>query len=183
MARTLDLGMSGYIKTQLQRYKHSKPTLPQHSQHPVAPRRYFKSSQHPIPPDKTPFTGHDGILRVQQVVGSILYYTRAFDLIALTALTTLGRKQTKATAHTLKRTEHLLDYLATHPNAKLRYYASAMVLNIHSDASYASERGVKSRAAGHYFLGWVPRDNEPIRLNSAIYTLCNIMKFAASSAA
>ena len=58
-----------------------------------------------------------------------------------------------------------------------------MVLNIHSDASYASERGAKSRAAGHYFLGWKPRDNAPIRLNGAIYTLCNIMKFVASSAA
>ena len=57
-----------------------------------------------------------------------------------------------------------------------------MVLNIHSDASYALEIGANSRAAGHYFLGWVPRDNKPIRLNGAIYTLCNIMKFVASSA-
>ena len=57
-----------------------------------------------------------------------------------------------------------------------------MVLNIHSDASYALEIGANSRAAGHYFLGWVPHDNEPIRLNGAIYTLCNIMKFVASSA-
>ena len=74
----------------------------------------------------------------------------------------------------------MLDYLATHPNATLRYYASAMVLNIHSDTSYASER---DHAAVHYFLGWVPCDNAPIRLNGAIYTLCNIMKFVASSAA
>ena len=103
-------------------------------------------------------------------------------MTALTALTTLGSEQAKATAHTMKSTKHLLDYLATHPNAKLRYYASAMVLNIHSDASYASERGAKSRTAGHYFLGWVPHDNEPIRLNDAIYTLCNITKFVASSA-
>ena len=58
-----------------------------------------------------------------------------------------------------------------------------MVLNIHSDASYASERGAKICAAGHYFLGWVPGDNAPIRLNGAIYALCNIMKFIASSAA
>ena len=56
-----------------------------------------------------------------------------------------------------------------------------MVLNIHSDASYASERGATSCAAGHYFLGWVPHNNEPIRLNGTIYTLCNIIKFVASS--
>ena len=116
-------------------------------------------------------------------MGSILYYAQAVDLTALTALTTLGIIQAKATTHTLKSTEQLLDYLATNPNATLRYYASSMVLNIHSDASYASERGAKSRAVGHYFLCWLPRDNAPIRLNGAIYTLCNIMKFVASSAA
>ena len=58
-----------------------------------------------------------------------------------------------------------------------------MVLNIHSDASYVSEGGTKICAAGHYFLGWKPSDNAPIRLNGAIYTMCNIMKFVASSIA
>ena len=96
---------------------------------------------------------------------------------------TLGSKQAKATAYTLKSTEKLLDYLAIHQNATLGYYTSAMVSNIHSDESYASERGANSRAVGHYFLGWLPRNNAPIRLNRAIYTLCNIMKFVASSAA
>ena len=75
MAQTLDLGMPGYTKTQIQRYKHSKPTLPQHSPHPVAPRRYGKSAHDPIPPDETPAAGPDGILHIQQVVGSIFYYT------------------------------------------------------------------------------------------------------------
>ena len=55
--RTLDLGTPGYIQTQLQRYKHKKPTRLQHSPHPVAPRRYGKSAQHPIPPDETPAAG------------------------------------------------------------------------------------------------------------------------------
>ena len=74
-----------------------------------------------------------------------------------------------------------MDYLAIHQNATLGYYTSAMVSNIHSDESYASEIGANSRAAGHYFLGWEPHDNAPIRLNGAIYTLCNIMKFVTSS--
>ena len=131
MAGNIDLGIPEYIKTQLQQYKHSKPTRPQHSPHPVAPRRYGKSAQHPIPPDETPVAVPDGILCVQQVVGSILYYTRAVNLTELTALTTLGSEQDKSNAHTLKSTEHLLGYLATHPNATLRYYASDMVLKIH----------------------------------------------------
>ena len=72
--RTLNLGTPGYIKTQLQQYKHKKPTSPQHSPQPVAPRRYDKIAHHPIPPDETPAAGPNGILRVQQIVGSILYY-------------------------------------------------------------------------------------------------------------
>ena len=183
MSRTLDLCITGYIKTQLQRYNHRKPTRPQHSPHPVALKRYVKSAQPPIPPDETPAAGPDVILRVQQVVVSILYHTRAVYLTALTALTTLWSEQAKATAHTMKSTEHLLDYSATHPNANLRSYASAIVFKIHSYVSYASERGTNIHAARHYFLGWVPRYNESIRINGAIYTLCNIMKIVASSPA
>ena len=56
-----------------------------------------------------------------------------------------------------------------------------MVLNIHSDASYTSERGEIIRATGNFFLGRIPQDNAPIRLNGAIYTLCNIIKFVAYS--
>ena len=58
-----------------------------------------------------------------------------------------------------------------------------MILNIHSDASYLSESKARSRACGHYFLGWVPKDGEPIKLNGAIFTLCNVLKWVVASAA
>ena len=58
-----------------------------------------------------------------------------------------------------------------------------MILNIHSDASYLSEIGARSRVAGHYFLGSVPEANKPIRLNGAIFTFCGILKFVVASAA
>ena len=77
----------------------------------------------------------------------------------------------------------LIDYLQTHPNATIRYVASEMILNIHSDASYLSEPNAKSRASGHFFLGSKPVDGQPIFLNGAIHTLCTILKFVASSAA
>ena len=79
--------------------------------------------------------------------------------------------------------EQLLDYLSTHPNATNRYRASDMILNIHSDASYLSQTKARSRACGHYFLGWIPQDDEPIKLNGAIFTLCNVLKWAVASAA
>ena len=58
-----------------------------------------------------------------------------------------------------------------------------MVLNIHSNASYLYANNAKSRAPGHFFLSSVPTDGEPITLKGAIFTLCTILKFVASSAA
>eukprot|EP00804_Cyclotella_cryptica_P000699 CCRYP_000983-RA/>CCRYP_000983-RA protein AED:0.36 eAED:0.37 QI:0/0/0/1/1/1/5/0/509 len=77
----------------------------------------------------------------------------------------------------------LLDYCASHPNAIVRFTASDMILNIHSDASYLSETKARSRIAGHFFLGSVPVDDKPITLNGAIYVFCGILKFVVASAA
>ena len=52
----------------------------------------------------------------------------------------------------------MLDYLAWFPDATVRFVASDMILNIHSDTSYQSSKGAKSRASGHFFLGSVPVD-------------------------
>ena len=83
----------------------------------------------------------------------------------------------------MKNMEWMLDYSATHPDARMRFYASNMILNIHLDALYMSERGARSRAACHFFLGLPPHDGEPIRLNGAFFTLCAIMNFVAVTAA
>jgi hypothetical protein len=44
----------------------------------------------------------------------------------------------------MKRVNQFLDYMWTHPDAIIRYRASDMILNVHSDASYLS--APKSRA-------------------------------------
>ena len=75
------------------------------------------------------------------------------------------------------------DYMATNPDAKIRYYASDMVLNVHSDASYLTAPGARSRAGGHFFLGSLPKDGCPIRLNGAVLALSTILKCVAASAA
>eukprot|EP00804_Cyclotella_cryptica_P027230 CCRYP_014362-RE/>CCRYP_014362-RE protein AED:0.46 eAED:0.46 QI:0/-1/0/1/-1/0/1/0/105 len=58
-----------------------------------------------------------------------------------------------------------------------------MILNIHSDASYLSETNARSRIAGHFFLGSVLIDKQPIQLNSAIYVFCGILKLVVASVA
>ncbi len=56
-------------------------------------------------------------------------------------------------------------------------------MKIHLDASYFLEAKTQSRACGHFFMGWMPTDNEPILLHGAFYIGANILKFALASAA
>ena len=56
----------------------------------------------------------------------------------LVALNTLASKLAQATEKTIENMKHMLDYLATNPNATVRFYTSDMILNRHSDASYLS---------------------------------------------
>ena len=83
----------------------------------------------------------------------------------------------------MKKVEQLLDYMATKPNAKIRYQALDMILNIHSDASYLTTTRSRSRAGGYFFLGSLPKDGEPIFLNGNIMITCSILKLVAASAA
>ena len=59
-----------------------------------------------------------------------------------------------------------------------------MILNAHSDASYLfAPRRAHSQAGGYFFLGSIPVDGDPIKLNGAIHITCTILKLAAASAA
>jgi hypothetical protein len=93
------------------------------------------------PPDDTPKLNNAGITREQKIVGSILYYAQAVDMTVLMTLSFVAMKQTKATDWTLERCIQLLDYLASNNTAKVRFHASDMIMNIHSNASYLSALG------------------------------------------
>jgi hypothetical protein len=101
----------------------------------------------------------------------------------LMALSSITVEQTKATKRTLERCTQLLDYLAGHADAKVRFHSSGMIMNIHSDTSYLSEAKARSRACGDFFLGWMPTNNAPIRLNGAFHVSTMILQFVVASAA
>ena len=84
---------------------------------------------------------------------------------------------------TLEKAYQVLDYLATHPNEVVHFRASDMVMNEHSDASYLSVSKARSRACGHFFMGSLLKDGDPIKLNGAFHTLCSILRFVVASAA
>jgi hypothetical protein len=54
------------------------------------------------------------------------------------ALSAITAQRSAPTEETLARVNQFLDYMWTHPDAKIRYRASIMILNVHSDASYLS---------------------------------------------
>ena len=181
--RTLDISMPGYVKRQLLKYKHIVAPRPQHCPYSPEPRKYGSEAQAPPPPDTTRTLDKEEIKKIQRIVGSILYYARAVDMTVLMALSTIASEQTTGTERTMEKAIQVLDYLATHPNAKVKFRASDMVMNIHSDASYLTEPKARSRACGHFFMGWLPKTNEPIKLNGAFHTLCSILRFVVASAA
>ena len=82
----------------------------------------------------------------------------------------------------MEKTVQLLDYLATHPAAKVRFHASSMVLNIHSDAFYLSEPRARSRLSGYFFLGEVPKKGENIQMNGNMFVSCGILRIVVCSA-
>ena len=78
--------------------------------------------------------------------------------------------------------KQFLDYCATHPDSKIRFFASKMTLRVHSDASYTNETRACSTASGQYFLGNNIKSGKIIFLNGAINPLYKIIGVAASAA-
>ncbi len=75
-----------------------------------------------------------------------------------------------------------LGHTHTHPDAIIQYRASVIILNVHSDLSYLSTPKAHSCAGGYFFLGSIPQDGDPIKLNGAIHITCAILKLVAASA-
>jgi hypothetical protein len=96
-------------------------------------------------------------------------------------LNDIATDQTKATEKTQAATNQMLDYLATHPDATIRYHASDMVLHIHSDASYLSFSNARSRLGGLFFLG--NKSPEQDALNGSILDVAAVIKNVVASAA
>ena len=117
----VDLSMPNYIQSELHKFQHPEPTRAQHAPHAWKRPEYGAQQQYTTPPDTTQVLQPDGIKRVQQITGTLLYYAKAVDSTLLVALGTISSQQAKATTATNRAVVQLLDYCATHPEAVLRY--------------------------------------------------------------
>jgi hypothetical protein len=110
-----------------------------------------------------------------------LVYAREVDPTVLMPLNEIATEQTKVTEKTQAATNKLSDYLATHPDATIRYHASGMILHIHSYASYLSVSNARSRIGGLFFLG--NKSPEQDKLNRFILNVASVIKHVVTSTA
>jgi hypothetical protein len=153
--RTCDISMPGYVSNVLSKFQHDAPKHPQHTPSRYVTPVYGAKNQYATKDETSPLTAQQ-CLTIQKVTGSVLYDARAVDPTVLVPLNDITTEQTKATEKTQAATNKLLDYLATHPDATIRYQASYMTLHIHTDASYLSVPNACSRLGGLFFLGNKP---------------------------
>ncbi len=105
--------MPGYVKKQLLKYEHIMRRV-QHCPYATEPKKYGAEAQSPLPQDDTRKLTDKEIKQVQKIVGSILYYARAVDMTVLS-------EQTKGTERTFEKAYQVLDYLASHRDAVVRF--------------------------------------------------------------
>ena len=176
--RNLEISMPNYIPNLLTQLKFDSHTV-EHSPHQHNIPVYGQAVQYQIDKPAAPTLSSKETTKIQQIVGSLLYYARAVDPTLLVALGTIAGQQNAPTQTTAKEITQILNYVATHPLAVIKYTASPMLLHIHSDASYLSERKARSRAGGHFFLS-----NEKSSIpNGPVHTLSNILRNVMASAA
>jgi len=178
--RTCRLTMEKYIEELLAKYNHPRPRKLQRSPYKCMPIQYGNKTQFAAEEDTSPSLDGAGILRVQGIVGSLLYYARAVNNKLLVALNAIGSEQATATEATNAAIDQLLDYVATYPNDGITYRASDMVLAAHSDAGYLNASKARSRAGAFIFLS---EDEAVPRLNGPVMAIAQIIKHVMTSAA
>ena len=101
------------------------------------------------------------------VSGTFLYYARTIDSTLLPALNELASQQAQPTYQTKLKAQRIMDYVATYPDAYIRYNASGMILTIDSNVAYLVAPKARSRVAGYFQLNNLPCKNKRHVVSSA----------------
>ena len=146
--KKVHLSMAPYLKKALRQFDKVIPTKQQQSLYPHVKPNY-RAKQQFAEYDELDPVDNKKKKQIQKVTGKFLWYARGVDGTILTPLSAIAAKQSKPTVNTMKRSQQIMDYLATQEPAVLTYRKSDMVLAVHSNASYLNEEETQSRAGGH----------------------------------
>ena len=118
--------------------------------------------------------------RIQELVGSLLFYARGVDITLLPTVNLLASLQSSPTKQVEDIADRLLRYCARYPNNELVYHACDMTLFIQADASYLSRPNARSVAGGICYLS---NADPPHHINGAIHAVSSIIPSVVASAA
>ena len=129
--------MPGYVDKERHKYQHPMPKLPVNAPANFKPIQYGAKVQ-TADVDTSLQLAKERIRHIQDVVGMLIYYVISVNPTLLATLRQIASHKSTSTEEVSTMIKQLLNYVATHSNAGIRYVASDMILNLHSDASYHS---------------------------------------------
>jgi hypothetical protein len=179
------LSMPGYVEKALARFDVVQGKPVHTPSNYIAPVFGRKGSPELPQEDLSPALTKEGVKRMQEIVGTFLFYARAVDPTMLPAVNMLARH--KKTERDMAAAEHFMQYAATWPNAQLTYHASDMVLYLQSDLGYLNERDARSRVGGLGYLGNKPPASldptvPPSFINGPICAISGVLDVVVGSA-
>ncbi len=133
------LSTPGYIDNLLLKFKGSCPLKPRLSPYTCLPISYGTKTQFSPDEDISELLEDARKHRIQEIIGSLLYYVHAVDNRLLVALRAIAAKHSKATVTTEQAIYLILDYVTTYLNDGILYHASDMILCAHADAGFLNE--------------------------------------------
>jgi hypothetical protein len=172
--------MPVYVSNLLNKFQHDNPKHQHHIPSKYVTPVYGAKTQYAIRYE-TPTLSAKQYTNIQNITGSVLYHARLVDSTISMPINDISTEQIKATEKTQVAADQLLDYLATHHDATIRYHASDMILHIHSDASYLSVSHARSRLGGLFYCGDKPPKAD--KLNGSILNSSPVIKSVVASAA
>ena len=179
---TITISMPDYVPKAMKRFGIKEDHKKTYAPGPHMKVQYGKTPQ-TANIDMSPQISDERRRIIQQVVGVFMYYSRAVDSTMLCETNKLASKQARPTSDVERDTYQLLHYASTKPLAAVTFHRSDMKLRITSDASYNSEQGARSRAAGYFDLINSQDDPYTQPLNGSILVQSQLIDCVVASAA
>ena len=148
--------MPNYVTKTLAKFQHPTPKRAQYAPHQWTRPNYGAAKQLATPFDTSPPIPEEIKRRIQNKLGTFIYYARSVDCTMLPVLITIAEQQSSPTKNNEAAITQFLDYVATNPSTIILYKYSDMILQIDSDVSYLSEPQALSLAGGDYYLRLLP---------------------------
>ena len=127
--------MPNYVTKALHKFQHPTPKRAQYATHHWTRPNYGATKQFATNLDTSPPIPEERKCRIQQIIGTFLYYARTVDCPMLPDFNTLVEQQSSRAKNMEAAITHFLDYAATNLSAIIQYKTSDMILHIDSDAS------------------------------------------------